>query len=82
MKGRYLYTDHVNDASLGLYSTENFVHTQIPLELLFPFLTLVQACKIAHGINAGSRCNMKLLLARIENHSCLICNSSFFHISY
>ena len=84
MKGCYLYTDHVNDASLCLYSTENFVHTQIPLELLFPFLTLVQARKIAlaHGINAGSRCNMKLLLARIENHSCLICNSSFsiFHI--
>ena len=57
----------------------------MPLELLFPFLTLVQACKIAlaHGINAGSRCNMKLLLERIENHSCLICNFSFsiFHIN-
>jgi len=56
MKGHYLYTDHVNDTSLCLYPTENFVHTQIPLELLFPFLTLVQARKIAlaHGINAGS----------------------------
>ena len=84
-KGHYLYTDHVNNSSLCLYPTENFVHTQIPLELLFPFLTLVQARKIAlaHGINAGSRCNMKLLLAKIENHSCLICNSSFsiFHIN-
>ncbi len=69
MKGRYLYTDHVNGTSLSLYPTEIFVHTQIPLELLFPFLTLVQARKIAlaHGINAGSRCNMKLLLAKIEN---------------
>ena len=70
---------------MHLYPTENFVHTQVPLELLFPFLTLVQARKIAlaHGINAGSRCNMKLLLARIENHSCLRCNSSFsiFHIN-
>ena len=37
MKGRYLYTDYVNDASLCLYPAENFVHTQIPLELLFPF---------------------------------------------
>ena len=56
MKGRYLYASHVNDESLCLYPTENFVHTQIPLELLFPFLTLVQAHKIAlaHGINAGS----------------------------
>ena len=57
----------------------------MPLELLFPFLTLVQACKIAlaHGINAGSRCNIKLLLERIENHSCMICNFSFsiFHIN-
>ena len=51
----------------------------VPLELLFPFLTLAQACKIAlaHGINAGSQCNIKLLLARIESHSCLICNLSF-----
>ena len=79
MKEHYLYIDHVNDASLCLYPTEIFVHTQIPLELLFLFLTLAQACKIAlaHGINAGSQCNMKLLLTKIENHACLICNSSF-----
>jgi hypothetical protein len=85
MKGGYLYTDHVNDASLYLYPAKIFVHTQIPLTLLFPFLTLVQAHKIAltHGINAGSRCNMKILLAKIENHSCPTCNSSFsiFYIS-
>jgi hypothetical protein len=79
MKGHYLYADHVNDISLCLYPTKNFVHTQIPLELLFPFLTLVQAHKIAlaHGINAGSQGNMKLLLAKIKNHSCSTCNFSF-----
>ena len=79
MKGRYLYTDHIDNISLGLYPTNGFVHTQIPLDVLFPFLTLVQARKIAlaHGINPGSRCNIKTLLAKIENHSCLICNSSF-----
>ena len=85
MRGRYLYINHVNDISLCLYPTENFVHTQIPLEILLPFLTLTHARKIAlvHGIKAGSRCNMKILLAKFENHSCLACNCSFsiFHIS-
>ena len=79
MKGRYLYTNHIDNTSLYLYPIENFVHAQVPLELLFPFLTLIEARKIAlaHGINAGSQCNMKILLAKIENHSCLICSSSF-----
>ena len=46
MKGHYLYIDHVNDASLCLYPTEIFVHTQIPLELLsfFNFGTSLQNC--------------------------------------
>jgi hypothetical protein len=64
MKGRYLYTDHVNDASLCLYPTENFVHTQIPLELLFPFLTLVQARKVALE---------KMDAKNIEEAGCAVC---------
>ena len=79
MKGRYLYANHVDDASLYLYPTNNFVHTQVPLGILFPFLTLMQARNIAlaHEIIPGSRCNMKILLTKIENHSCLKCSSSF-----
>ena len=79
MKGCYLYTNHVDNMSFYLYPTDNFVHTQVPLELLFPFLTLMQARKIAlaHGIIAGSRCNMKILLEKIKNHSCPMCSSSF-----
>jgi hypothetical protein len=78
-KTRYLYVDHINDASLNHYPQENFVHTQIPLEVLFPLLTLSQARKIAiqHNVHAGSRCTLEMLLAQTVNHSCLACNHKF-----
>lgn len=37
IKGSYSYTNHVNNTSLYLYPTENFVHTQIPTRISFLF---------------------------------------------
>ena len=55
IKEHYLYTNHANSTLLCLFPTKIFLHTQIPLTHLFPFLTLVETCKIAlaHGIYAG-----------------------------
>ncbi|KAF8800470.1 hypothetical protein BYT27DRAFT_7117458, partial [Phlegmacium glaucopus] len=71
------YVDHVEDVGLLAYPSPTYVHTNIPLSILFKLITLSNARKAAavHGVSAGSRCTIAQLSLAVEHHSCLKCSS-------
>jgi hypothetical protein len=73
------YVGHVDEIELLTYSSPEFVRTSVPLNVLFTFLPLVHARKIAavHGISVGSRGSTMQLMMQIENHSCIRCRTFF-----
>jgi hypothetical protein len=75
----FRYVAHVDEIERLKYPSPQFVHTTVPLNILFTFLPLQHARKIAaiHGITAGSRCSTTHLMMLTENHSCIRCHSFF-----
>ena len=71
-KSMFLFVAHVDDVGLLVYSSSDFVHTNIPLKELFKFLPLSHAQKIA---SVHCSCSKAELLIHVENHSCMQCSS-------
>ena len=76
-KCSFRYVDHVDDVGVLSYPAPVYVHTSIPLSVLFGLITLANSRKIAamHGISVGSRASAAQLLLLAESHSCLKCSS-------
>jgi hypothetical protein len=73
----FRYVGHVDDIGILSYPAPSYVHTSIPLSVLFGLITLANARKIAamHGISAGSRASAAQLQLLVLSHSCLKCSS-------
>ena len=78
-KCNFRYVDHVDDIGMLSYPAPAYIHTSIPLSILFGLVTLANARKIAamHGISAGSRASTAQLLVLVQSHSCLKCSSHY-----
>jgi len=74
---QYSFVDHVNDTASLQYPKDQYVHAQMPLNILVTSLNLASARKIAaiHGITAGSRCKLAELQIRVAGHTCLACTT-------
>lgn len=81
---KYKFVTYAKINEVNQYLSTMTITCDIPLKVLFNNITLETAREIAaiHGISAGSRCSLQLLLSHLDNHFCSDCldNVSVFSI--
>ncbi|KAF8811306.1 hypothetical protein BYT27DRAFT_7089787, partial [Phlegmacium glaucopus] len=73
----FKYVDHVDGLGQVRYPIEQkFIHTNIPLSNIVPYVSVRVALKIArlHGLQIGSHVPKLEICCILEGHNCISCN--------
>jgi hypothetical protein len=76
----FKYIAHIDSTDLLAYpSSQNFVHTQIPLAIILPHLSKqsINGIGSLHQVQVKSRMSKSDLLSLFDSHSCMSCKPYF-----